>query len=207
MFAPGWTCCAFLDQHRLHDAGETGTDVERLDLLAHAIEGVLILREPRALRGDLRLDRCGELIETLDLDVVGRLERVGVQLRPAHRELGDDAGGALGLGLQPLRFVCGTRLRDGRLLIELFAAQRELELRERGFRDLEPVTRLLGLALQIGIRQHRENRVGLDDGAGAHEDASTRPADCAAIQRITRGTSVPGPRVCTISSPRSTVPV
>ena len=39
-------------------------------------------------------------------------------------ELGDDAGRALGFGLQPRAFVSGARRRDGRLLVELLAAQR-----------------------------------------------------------------------------------
>ena len=86
-------------------------------------------------------------------------------------EHGDDAGRALGFGLQPRAFVSGARRRDGRFLIELLAAQVELELRELGLRGLELVAGFLGLAHQIGIRHLGEDRVGLDDGAGTHEHA------------------------------------
>lgn len=179
-----------LDHDFLHDAGETGAHGQRLHLLEHALICVLILREARALRGDLRFDGCAELVQALDLDLVRGLQRFGRELRPADLQLRDDARCTFGLGLQPGRFVLRVRLGDGGLLVELLAAARELELSELGFRDLEPVTRLLGLTYEVGIRQLGQDRVGRDDGTGAHEhglDAPRRlgrdPAELARLER------------------------
>ena len=72
----GLNLLTFFYHHLLHDAGEAGAHGERLDLLTKAVVRVLILREPRAARDELRVHRSAELIETLDLDVVRRFELV-----------------------------------------------------------------------------------------------------------------------------------
>ena len=75
------------------------------NLLAHAVVVVLLLSQLRALRGDLGVDRSPELIETLDLNVVRRLQRVSVQLGPAYVEGGHGARRALGFCVEPRAFV------------------------------------------------------------------------------------------------------
>src|SRR5690606_39657019 len=100
-------------------------------LLETALVRILDLIEARALGSELRLDRRGELLEALLLDVAPNLPLPGHQLRALILDRGHDAFVdelLVRLGLEPRAFV--FRLRDGerRALIELLALQAQLHL-------------------------------------------------------------------------------